>query len=135
VSVSPDDFAEIIKLETVNLSFVKLDPVVYEQVRLAAVDSFSQVIDELRHEFGDVAPSELVSHFGNDTTTTLLAAIADEYVICSSMSIVDPTVFVKPVATLIDADVNDFGVGVNRSPELVRVSKTVEEVLLVKLPP
>jgi hypothetical protein len=56
-------------------------------------------------------------------------------VIETIMSIVAPTAFVKPEATLMLAAINDFGVGVNNSPELLKVSRTVLEDKLVSFPP
>jgi hypothetical protein len=75
--VSPEDFAEVISPETVSWSSLKLDPVVYDHVKDPLVASFCHAIDELSHDFGEVAPSELLSHFGNDITTTLFDSIVD----------------------------------------------------------
>jgi hypothetical protein len=78
VSVSPDTRALVIRPVTVKVSSANPLPIEYEQVMLELVDSFSQAMELLRQELGDVAPSELRSHFGIDRTTTLPESMAEE---------------------------------------------------------
>lgn len=95
-------------------------------MRLALVSLSTQEIEELRVERGEVAPFELLSHFGNEINTTLPEDIAEPYVIETTMSTVAPTILVNPVAILIEAAVSDSGVGVNKTPELAKESSKVE---------
>ena len=77
MSESPEDLVEVIKPEIVSWSLLKPVPVDLVQVKLLLSASFVQVVEALRQELGDVAPSELLSHLGNDTTMTELASIEE----------------------------------------------------------
>lgn len=90
---------------------------------------------EERVDFGEVAPSEEDSHFGKEISIVLPESIVEAYVTEIIMSRVEPHVLVNPDAKLIEAAVKVLAVGVNSSPELVKVSSVAPDVLFTSLPP